>query len=59
MFEEDKEDKDWIDKWMDRIGGFLCLLAVTGSLLLFVISCFIGCKRNPWYMKCLKDLEIG
>ena len=51
MFEEDKEDKNWIDKWIDRIGGFLCLLAVTGSLL--------GCKRNLWYIKCLKDLETG
>ena len=41
MPEEDKEDKDWIDKWIDRIGGFLCLLAVTGSLLLFVIMIFL------------------
>jgi len=38
MFEE---DKDWIDKWMDRIGSFLCLIAVTGSLLLLIIMIFL------------------
>jgi len=36
-----EEDKDWIDKWIDRIGSFLCLLAVTGSLLLLVIMIFL------------------
>jgi len=39
MFEE--EEKDWIDRWMDHIGRLLCLIVVTGSLLLFVIMIFL------------------
>jgi len=39
MFEE--EERDWIDGWMDHIGRLLCLIAVTGSLLLLIIMIFL------------------
>jgi len=39
MLEE--EEKDWIDRWMDHIGRLLCLIAVTGSLLLLITMIFL------------------
>ena len=39
MLEE--EEKDWIDRWMDHIGRLLCLMAVTGSLLLLITMIFL------------------
>jgi len=38
MFEE---DEDWIDRWIDHIGSLLCLIAATGSLLIFIIMVFL------------------
>ena len=36
-----KKKKDWIDRWMDHIGRLLCLIAVTGSLLLLITMIFL------------------